>query len=244
MPYYHFPNYINGVGGFADDVRAVDANDGRIDGKWRTNDIATLLQGFDTPARIPYQTRVIERVIRGEGFGADDTPDLLFVNYKTIDYISHVWTMNSPEMQDAVAAQDAALHDFVDFLDATVGRGQWALVLTADHGSIPDPKVSGAFQISTSAIQTGINETFDTDGDQLRIVDLIQPTQVFVNQDELRQNGHTLEDVSEWIMGLTKGETALPTVSVPTGQAGDPVFQAAFPSRIMDHLPCLPEARG
>jgi hypothetical protein len=244
MPYYHFPSYINGVGGFADDVRAVDANDGRIDGKWRTNDIATLLQGFDTPARIPYQTRVIERVIRREGFGADDTPDLLFVNYKTIDYISHVWTMNSPEMQDAVAAQDAALHGFVDFLDATVGRGQWALVLTADHGSIPDPKVSGAFQISTSAIQTGINETFDTDGDQTRIVDLIQPTQIFVNPDELRQNGHTLEDVSEWILGLTKGETTLPTVSVPTAQAGDPVFQAAFPSRIMDHLPCLPEARG
>jgi Type I phosphodiesterase / nucleotide pyrophosphatase len=244
MPYYHFPNYINGVGGFADDVRAVDANDGRIDGKWRANDIATLLQGFDTPARIPYQTRVIERVIRREGFGADDTPDLLFVNYKTIDYISHVWTVNSPEMQDAVAAQDTALHDFVDFLDTTVGRGQWALVLTADHGSIPDPKVSGAFQISTSAIQTGINETFDTDGDQTRVVELIQPTQIFVNQDELRQNGHRLEDVSDWIMGLTKGETALPTVSVPADQAGDPVFEAAFPSRMMDRLPCLPEARG
>ena len=244
MPYYHFPSYINDVGGLADDVRAVDANDGRIDGKWRKNDIATLLQGFDTPARIPYQTRVIERVIRREGFGADDTPDLLFVNYKTIDYISHVWTVNSREMQDAVAAQDAALHDFVDFLNATVGRGQWGLVLTADHGSIPDPKVSGAFQISTSAIQTGINETFDADGDQTRIVDLIQPTQIFVNQDELRQNGHTLEDVAEWIMGLTKGQTALPTVSVPADQAGDPVFQAAFPSRIMEHLPCLPEARG
>jgi Type I phosphodiesterase / nucleotide pyrophosphatase len=244
MPYFHFPGYINDVGGLADDVRAVDANDGRIDGKWRTNDIATLLHGFDTPARIPYQTRVIERVIRREGFGADDTPDLLFVNYKMIDYISHVWTVNSPEMQDAVVAQDAALHDFVDFLNATVGRGQWALVLTADHGSIPDPKVSGAFQISTSAIQTGINATFDTDGDQTMIVDLIQPTQIFVNQDELQQNGHTLEDVSEWIMALTEGETALPTVSVPADQAGDPVFQAAFPSRIMDHLPCLPEARG
>ena len=244
MPYYHFPSYVNDVGGLADDVRAVDANDGRIDGKWRKNDIATLLQGFDTPARIPYQTRVIERVIRREGFGADETPDLLFVNYKTIDYISHVWTVNSREMQDAVAAQDAALHDFVDFLNATVGRGQWGLVLTADHGSIPDPKVSGAFQISTSAIQTGINETFDADGDQTRIVDLIQPTQIFVNQDELRQNGHTLEDVAEWIMGLTKGQTALPTVSVPADQAGDPVFQAAFPSRIMGHLPCLPEARG
>ncbi len=108
MPYYRFPDYLNRVGGFAKDVRAVDANDGQIDGKWRTNDIETLLEGFDTPARIPYQTRVMEEMIGREGFGADETPDLLFVNYKMIDYISHVWTVNSPEMQDAVKAQDAA----------------------------------------------------------------------------------------------------------------------------------------
>ena len=243
-PYYRFPDYINDVGGFAKDVRAVDANDGRIDGKWRTNDIETLLQGFDTPARVPYQTRVIEEMITREGFGADDTPDLLFVNYKMIDYISHVWTVNSPEMQDAVKAQDAALQRFVDFLNATVGQGQWAMVLTADHGSIPDPKVTGAFQIAATSIQNGINAAFDTDGDQTHIVQLIQPTQIFVNEAELRQNGHTLQDVSEWILGLTKADTAQPGVAVPADQADDLVFQAAFPSRMMNHLPCLPEARA
>ena len=182
MPYYRFPDYLNRVGGFARDVRAVDANDGQIDGRWRTNDIETLLQGFDTPARIPYQTRVIEEMIRREGFGADETPDLLFVNYKMIDYISHVWTVNSPEMQDAVEGQDAALETFVDFLNATVGQGQWAMVLTADHGSIPDPKVTGAFQIAATPIQNGINAAFDTDGDETHIVQLIQPTQIFVER--------------------------------------------------------------
>ncbi len=242
-PYYRFPKYINDVGGFAQDVRAVDANDGQIDGQWRTNDIQTLLQGFDTPARIPYQTRVIKKMIEREGFGADDTPDMLFINYKMIDYISHVWTVNSPEMQDAVVAQDAALHDFVDFLNKRVGQGQWAMVLTADHGSIPDPKVTGAFQISTTAMQDGINAEFDTDGDSTKIVQLIQPTQIFVDQPELRQNGHTLEDVAEYVMSLTKGQTALPTVSVPADQAGDRVFEAAYPSKIMHRLPCLPEAR-
>jgi Type I phosphodiesterase / nucleotide pyrophosphatase len=244
MPYYRFPEYLNKVGGFEDDVRAVDANDGQIDGKWHTNDIETLLQGFDTPARVPYQTRVLERMVDREGFGADETPDLLFVNYKMIDYVSHVWTVNSPEMRDVVVAQDEALRHFIDFLNAKVGRGQWAMVLTADHGSIPDPKVSGAFQISTAALQNGINTTFDTDGDETKIVELIQPTQIFVDEEELRQNGYTLADVSDWIMGLTKGQTHLPTVSVPADQVADPVFQAAFPSRIMDHLPCLPEARG
>jgi hypothetical protein len=118
------------------------------------------------------------------------------------------------------------------------------MVLTADHGSIPDPKVTGAFQIAATPIQNGINAAFDTDGDQTHIVQLIQPTQIFIDRDELRQNGHTLEEISEWILGLTKAETAQPGVTVPAGQADDLVFQAAFPSKIMGHLPCLPEARA
>ena len=114
QPYYRFPDYLDEVGGFERDVREVDAADGQIDGRWRENDIQTLLGGFDTPARIPYQTRVLTELIEREGFGADDVPDLLFVNFKMIDYISHVWTVNSPEMQDAVRAQDEQLEVLVD----------------------------------------------------------------------------------------------------------------------------------
>jgi hypothetical protein len=183
-------------------------------------------------------------MIEREGFGADDVPDLLFVNFKIIDYISHVWTVNSPEMKDAVRSQDEQLEVLVDFLNETVGEGEWVFVLTADHGSIPDPQVSGAFQISATPIVNGINTTFDTDGDDTRIVQLVQPTQMFINEAELRQNGHTLEELSSWVIGLTKADTAQPGVLVPADQAGDPVFQAAFPSSLLAELPCLPEARA
>jgi arylsulfatase A-like enzyme len=183
-------------------------------------------------------------MIRRDGFGADEVPDLLFVNHKIIDYISHVWTVNSPEMKDAVRAQDEQLEVLVDFLNETVGEGEWVFVLTADHGSIPDPDVSGAFQISATPIANGINTTFDTDGDDTRIVELIQPTQVFVDEAELEQNGHTLDELSMWVMGLTKADTAQPGVVVQPEEADDPVFQAAFPSSLMDQLSCLPEARA
>lgn len=244
QPYYRFPDYLNDVGGFEEDIRTVDAADGQLDGRWRSNEIAPLLSGFDTPARIPYQTRVLMELIEREGFGADDVTDLLSVNFKMIDYISHVWTVNSPEMKDAVRAQDEQLEVLVDFLDQTVGEGEWVFVLTSDHGSIPDPDVSGAFQISATPIVNGINATFDSDGDDVHIVELVQPTQIFVNEAELGQNGHTIEEVAEWVLGLTKGDTAQPGVVVPAEEADDRVFEAAFPSRMMNDLACLPEARA
>jgi hypothetical protein len=185
---------------------------------------------------------VLETMIEREGFGADEVPDLLFVNYKMIDYISHVWTVNSPEMQDAVRAQDGSLRELVTFLNRRVGRGQWSLVLTADHGSIPDPDVSGAFAIPAGPIVAGINATFDTDGDDTKLVELVQPTQIFIDEDELRQNGSTLEDLAWWVMDLTKGDVS--TTSLPASVADDPIFQASFPSNLMSSLPCLPEARA
>jgi hypothetical protein len=240
-PYYRFPAYVNDVAGFEGFVQEVDQADGRLDGRWRDNDIDQLLAGFDTPARAPYQEKVLEEIIRREGFGADAVPDLLFVNHKIIDYISHVWTMNSPEMADAVRAEDRALRELVGSLDRQVGEGRWVLVLTADHGAIPDPARSGALQISAGAVAGAIQGRFDRDGDEAKIVELIQPTQIFVDEAELAENGATLADVAAFVMELT-AEQVVPGVAPE--RAGERVFQAAFPSEIMDDLPCLPEARG
>ena len=141
QPYYRLPSYVNDVPGFAKDVDAVDRADGRKDGKWRNNSIDQLLQGFDTPARIPYQERVLETMITHEGFGQDDVPDLLYANFKEIDYISHIWSMNSPEMDDAVRLQDAALKQLVD-LPERAGR-EGAVGDGADRRPRRDPLPEG-----------------------------------------------------------------------------------------------------
>ena len=50
---------------------------------------------------------------------------------------------------------------------------------------MPDPRRPGGFQISTGADPQAIDAKFDTDGDATPIVDLVQPAQVFLNEDEL-----------------------------------------------------------
>jgi hypothetical protein len=240
--YYTLPPYLNDVPGFKTDVTKLDAHDGKIDQKWRTNDISQLLQGFDTPARIPYQERVIESLIAREGFGDDAVPDLLFLNFKEIDYISHIWSMNSAEMKDAVNYQDAALKKFVGYLDRVVGRGDWAMVLTADHGAAIPPSVSGGFQISSGSLAAQINARFDHDGDIEHVVELVQPTQIFMDMKELAQNNGTLDDVARFITTLTEQDTAGIGVQVDPGHANDRVFTAAFPSALMTRMPCLSKA--
>jgi hypothetical protein len=241
IEYFRLAGYANDVKGFEQDKREVDRRDGQIDGRWRDNDIDALLDGFDTPARTPYQQRVVERVMEREGFGADDVPDLFYVNFKEIDYISHVWSMNSPEMGDAVEYQDEALRDFVSFLDRTVGRGEWAMVVTADHAAMPDPAVSGGFQISTGPIETAVRERFD-DGDDVPVMDLVQPAQAFLNEEELADNGFTVADVARFVQTMTQAQTAAGGVAPRPGEENDRVFDAVFPSDLMTRLPCLPEA--
>ena len=84
-PFCELPGSVNEVGGFGEDVRRPDRADGALDGRWRGNDIAGLAGGFDTPARTPYQTRLVEEIVRREGFGRDRVPELLSVNHGAID---------------------------------------------------------------------------------------------------------------------------------------------------------------
>jgi hypothetical protein len=147
-------------------------------------------------------------------------------------------------MSDAVATQDAALRDLVKFLNGTVGKGRWVLVLTADHGTLRDPETSGAFMIDIDKLQSGLAQTFDDDGDGVPLVQKVRPTEVFLDTVELADNGFTLEQVAAWFLELTQAETYKNQNLPAPGHEHDAVFAAAVPSSILSSLPCLPEARA
>jgi predicted AlkP superfamily pyrophosphatase or phosphodiesterase len=237
-PFYDLPTYVNELPPLADYVDDVDRADGALDGRWRDNDIAQLSDGFDTPARTPFQQTLVETVVEREGFGADDVPDLLYVNYKAIDTIGHLFSADGVEMSDAVATQDAALERFVDFLDRTVGEGRWVMVLTADHGTQRDPERSGAFMIDIHKIEQGIARTFDDD-DRVPLVQKVRPTEIWLDTRELDDNGFTLEQVSRWLLDLTQADTFKNQHVPEPGHEDDPVVAAALPTAALGDLPCL-----
>jgi hypothetical protein len=82
----------------------------------------------------------IERLIVNEQLGADDVPDILFAGASAADYIGHRYGPLSQEIQDYYRRLDQMLDEFPNFLDATIGEGRYALVLTSDHGVLPIPE--------------------------------------------------------------------------------------------------------
>lgn len=79
-------------------------------------------------------------MIEFEELGVDNVPDLLAVGLSSNDYAGHQYGPYSLEVQDITFRTDQLLGQFVQQLDERVGRGNWTLALTGDHGVAPLPE--------------------------------------------------------------------------------------------------------
>lgn len=73
------------------------------------------------------------KAIESESLGKDDITDFLTVSFSSTDYIGHICGPRSMEIQDTYLRLDLTIATFLDYLDKTVGKGNYLLFLTADH---------------------------------------------------------------------------------------------------------------
>lgn len=95
--------------------------------------------------------------IDGEQLGADATPDLLTLSLSAHDYVGHGWGHESWESWDMTLRLDAQLAAFLAELDAKVGQGRWAMVVTSDHGAAPLPERTGGGRVVFEDVQEAAN---------------------------------------------------------------------------------------
>lgn len=90
--------------------------------------------------------------IESLAMGKDVTPDLLLLGLSAHDHRLHQTGPVAPEAARAFAAIDGALARFIARLDATIGRRNYSLVLTADHGGPRHPQDALARRIPSGRI--------------------------------------------------------------------------------------------
>ncbi|MFT4024624.1 MAG: alkaline phosphatase family protein [Flavihumibacter sp.] len=69
-----------------------------------------------------------------EKMGKGEFTDFLAVSLSSTDYVGHAFGPNSIEIEDTYLRLDQDLGAFFDYLDQTVGKGQWLFFISADHG--------------------------------------------------------------------------------------------------------------
>ena len=69
-----------------------------------------------------------------EQLGKDSITDFLAVSFSSTDYIGHAFGPNSVEIEDTYLRLDKDLEAFLTFLDKEVGKNNYTLFLSADHG--------------------------------------------------------------------------------------------------------------
>jgi predicted AlkP superfamily pyrophosphatase or phosphodiesterase len=73
--------------------------------------------------------------INGEQLGQHSVTDFLAVSFSSPDYIGHQFGVNAVETEDTYLRFDRDLANFFILLDAKVGKGNYTVFLTADHGA-------------------------------------------------------------------------------------------------------------
>ncbi len=74
-----------------------------------------------------------------EKLGKGDQTDFLAISLSSTDYIGHQYGINSIEIEDTYLRLDKDLESFFKTLDATAGKGNYTVFISADHGAAHNP---------------------------------------------------------------------------------------------------------
>ncbi len=81
-----------------------------------------------------------KEAIKAEDLGQDEHTDVLTVSFSSTDYVGHNFGVNSKEIQDTYIRLDRDIANLLNFLDSKVGKDNYTLFLTADHGAVHVPQ--------------------------------------------------------------------------------------------------------
>ncbi|MGH2703385.1 MAG: alkaline phosphatase family protein, partial [Actinomycetota bacterium] len=234
---YALPTYLQRPQELDRVIRSIDAADGRVDGSWLghpvlddPNDVVSL---SGAPVWTVYQTRAIESILEREEFGEDDIPDLFFTNYKEIDYLGHRYTFVSQEVRQSIRYADRELRRLSLFLDEKVGRREWVMVMTADHGQTPPPQETGTWPININNLRQAIDDLVGA-----KAVLHLKQNGLWLDERQLDRHDVTRGELSNWLLNYSINDNA-DGVEIPAAyrqRLEEPLFDAAFPSRDMSRI--------
>ncbi|MBQ4820573.1 alkaline phosphatase PafA [Aquimarina sp. MMG016] len=142
--------------------------------------------------------------ITEEELGKDNNTDFLTISFSSTDYIGHNFGVNSKEVEDTYLRLDKDIERLLLNLDKKVGKNQYTVFLTSDHGATQVPQYlksikvpSGYFKEATVYLElkNHIKSFYKTDS----IIESITNNQVFLNYRIIKKNALDAEEIQQRI---------------------------------------------
>ncbi|RZL50408.1 MAG: alkaline phosphatase family protein [Pedobacter sp.] len=101
-------------------------------------------KNYEMIKSLPYgNTMTIDfakQAVQKENLGVDAITDFLAISCSATDYVGHQFGPNSIELEDTYLRLDKDLEGLFNYLDKTVGKGNYLFFISADHGVAHAPE--------------------------------------------------------------------------------------------------------
>jgi Type I phosphodiesterase / nucleotide pyrophosphatase len=211
-----------------------------------------------SPAGNEMLFQLATKAIAAEKLGQGETADLLCLSFSSNDLIGHQYGPDSWEMLDITIRSDRIIAELLEFLDKTVGKDRYTLVISADHGVCPLPEqekfptarrviVADVYGPLADALNTiyGVEHGKPTmwfDVGEAKDQDRVWPW-VYLNHKAITDRKLKVEEVADyvrdWLTGREFLEIAFTRKQIETekfaaGSFGEKVKLAYYPDRCGD----------
>lgn len=162
-----------------------------------------------TPFANTFTFDFAKATIENEKLGKNTVTDFLTVSISSTDYIGHSFGPNSIEIEDTYLRLDKDIENFLLYLDNKIGKGNYTLFLSADHGVAHIPAFlkenkipGGTFEDGdiVKDLNTKIEEKFGIKNG----VKTVMNYQVYLNDKIILAQNKSKEDIIEFVIAVLK----------------------------------------
>lgn len=155
--------------------------------------------------------------VTAEQLGADNITDFLAVSFSSPDYIGHSFGPNSVESEDGFLRLDRELGSLLDFLDTKVGKGQYTVFLSADHGVAHTPeymkenKMPGG-RLFMNSVTNQMNKLMNEKYNISNVIVYDDNYQLALNHPKLDSAKLNKKEITSWIVDYLAKDSAIARV--------------------------------
>ena len=144
-------------------------------------------------------------LIEQEELGQDDHTDLLTLSFSSTDYIGHQFGPQSMEAQDMYIRLDKTIGELLKYLDDKVGKGEYIIFLTADHGAAHVPSYLKKHNMAPSywnsaTLESEIESLLDQKYGEGDYLEKYSNDQIFLDRSTIATKGIDYQEITDWVV--------------------------------------------